>query len=482
MELTFEQKTDIGFEYVLDLVEPCSCFGAAKLKNTSVFSSKESLTREFDNIEKILKVMDERAKAIQVIDICFMQMKDISKTVEKCKQTSLTDVELFEIKRFLLLNRDLYPAFKELNDGTDLWDIDFADLSDALKIVDPDNTGVASFFVSDAASPELAKARAEKKKIENEIRLTSDPARKEDLLIQRTFIAAKEEEAEMAVKREMSKNLIPFLDDITKNTESAAKLDLTVRKAVLSRKRQTCRPVISEEAVSFENMTNPKIADVLAECDKTFTPVSITAKKGATVITGANMGGKSVALKTLALNTLLALCGFFPFAEKASVPMLDNIYMISEDLESVDKGLSSFGGEIIKFNEIAGKINSRSMALFDEFARGTNPDEGAAIVRAVTKWLNGKEAVSVLTTHYDGVAPLAGSHFQVIGLKNVDFNAVKKEIDAVSKERSASRIAEYMNYGLYKVTDNSDCPRDALSICKLLDMDKEIVGLAEKYY
>ena len=82
MELTIEQKTDIGFEYVLDLVEPCSCFGAAKLKNTSVFSSKESLSREFDNIEKILKVLDERVKAIQVIDICFMQMKDISKTVE----------------------------------------------------------------------------------------------------------------------------------------------------------------------------------------------------------------------------------------------------------------------------------------------------------------------------------------------------------------------------------------------------------------
>jgi len=60
----------------------------------------------------------------------------------------------------------------------------------------------------------------------------------------------------------------------------------------------------------MEDMINPQIADVLEEKGKRFTPVSIALEKGATVITGANMGGKSVALKTIALNILLTQCGF----------------------------------------------------------------------------------------------------------------------------------------------------------------------------
>ena len=229
-------------------------------------------------------------------------------------------------------------------------------------------------------------------------------------------------------------------------------------------------------------MVNPKISDLLSEKDKSFTPITITLKPGATVITGANMGGKSVALKTVALNTLLVLCGMYPFATKATVSMLDNIYVISEDLESIDRGLSSFGGEIIEFNSIAKKLDDKALVVLDEFARGTNPDEGAAIVRATTKWLQNKSSFSVLSTHYDNVADYAGAHYQVIGLKDIDFDMLKKKIDQNEKNKGADTIAEHMNYGLYKVEGKQDCPKDALNICRLLDLDPEIVKLAENYY
>ena len=54
--------------------------------------------------------------------------------------------------------------------------------------------------------------------------------------------------------------------------------------------------------------------------------------------------------------------------------------------------------------------------------------------------------------------------------------------DVYLKEKGADTIAEHMNYGLYKVEGKQDCPKDALNICRLLDLDPEIIKLAENYY
>ena len=63
-----------------------------------------------------------------------------------------------------------------------------------------------------------------------------------------------------------------------------------------------------------------------------------------------------------------------------------------------------------------------SLFLLDEFARGTNPDEGAVIVQAVTRYLNGVDAISLLTTHYDKVAEYARTHYQIIGLRDIELS------------------------------------------------------------
>ncbi|MBO5727532.1 MAG: hypothetical protein J6R39_02765, partial [Oscillospiraceae bacterium] len=221
---------------------------------------------------------------------------------------------------------------------------------------------------------------------------------------------------------------------------------------------------------------NPKVLDLLRDQKKTFTPVSIALDKGAAVITGANMGGKSVAMKTIALNVLLTHCGFFPFAAKASIPLFDSIHIISEDQESVDRGLSSFGGEMVRFNQMIRQMQGQfPLILLDEFARGTNPDEGAAIVQAVTKYLNRQNAVSVLATHYDGVARWGKAHYQVIGLKQLDLDALRKELAGCSGDAGVELISRHMNYGLYRVEDAQDCPRDAVNIYRLLDMKDEIL-------
>ena len=145
-------------------------------------------------------------------------------------------------------------------------------------------------------------------------------------------------------------------------------------------------------------------------------PVSIRLEQGATVITGANMGGKSVAMKTVALNVLLLQAGFLVCAKKARMPLFWSVKMLFDDLQSIQSGLSGFGsGDRPVPEGTGGGGAGLPLFLLDEFARGTNPDEGAVIVQAVTKYLNEVNAISLLTTHYDKVAENARAHYQIIG-------------------------------------------------------------------
>ena len=174
----------------------------------------------------------------------------------------------------------------------------------------------------------------------------------------------------------------------------------------------------SDISFKLENVTNPWVASVLKNRGLEFTPLSIELTQGATVITGANMGGKSISLKTIVLNVVLAMCGFYVYADYAEIPFFENIQMISEELQSVQKGLSSFGAEIIQMKDVIENVEKEfCFVVLDEFSRGTNPHEGAALVRAVTKYLNHKHVVALLVTHFDHVAEYGKAHYQVVGLK-----------------------------------------------------------------
>ena len=81
----------------------------------------------------------------------------------------------------------------------------------------------------------------------------------------------------------------------------------------------------------------------------------------------------------------------------------------------------------------------------------------------------------MLATHYDRVARWGSVHYQVIGLKELDVEALRKELAAYAGDAGVELISRHMNYGLYRVEDAQDCPRDAVNICRLLDMKAEIL-------
>ena len=522
INLPFAQRENIGFQYVLDALKPCSPYGEERVRELKPFEpcEKAELQRQLFNIQRVLTVLEAEAidsgkkarlegtvcdlpemqgelerirsaleqgegcqKALDKLLLVFMTVKNVRPTAQKCREAHLNEIELFELKRFLLKCDEMLPLFNLIQPTLQLEGISLKDTSGALDLLDPEHNRVASFYIFDGYSQTLRALRKEKRELEEQIRRLPDGEEKEALQARRSRVAADEEHEEMRIRGELSEGLRPYIDDMLHNMEAIADIDLTVEKACLALRYGGTMPRFTENTLSMTDMINPQIADAVQGRGKTFTPVSIALEKGATVITGANMGGKSVALKTIALNILLIQCGFFPFAKNASAPLFDGMYIISEDLENIDRGLSSFGGEMVRFNQVVNQIESGfSFIMLDEFARGTNPDEGAAIVQSVTAYLNSKNAVTVLATHYDNVAQRGNAHYQVIGLKDLDVDQLQAEIVARGGNVGVELISQHMNYGLYRVEGKQDCPRDALNICRLLGMKPEILEMVEKNY
>ena len=476
--LTFAQKEAIGLQYIVDAMQPCSPYGRQRLQQMAPMqpSQRPEIARQLGNIQRLLQnpaAKPVMAKLLRVL----MGMKMVRPTAEKCREYPLNDIELFELKRFLLQCREISALFDQVQPTLRLTGIALRDTQAALTVLDPEGSGVASFYLPDTMSQTLERVRGQKRALELQIR----QAPSEELLEQRTLLAGLEAREEQRIHAEMSAQLRPYLEAMLCNMDAIADLDLTAEKARIAALYGGTMPELTQGRLEMREMVNPRIADALQQRGQKFTPISIAMDRGTTVITGANMGGKSVALKTLALNLVLVHCGCFPFAAAAAVPLFDGLHIISEDLESVDRGLSSFGGEMVRFRDVLSQLaQGFHFLLLDEFARGTNPQEGAAIVRSVTRYLSECPVMAVLATHYDGVAELAGRHYQVAGLRDVDWKALGLELSRLDGQAGAKQIEKHMNYGLYPVERARACPRDALNICRLLGMPAEILREAEK--
>ena len=485
ISIRFEEKQQIGLQYALETLHGCSPFGQEKIRRLRFYTpaEREELEAELYNVQQAALHAEELKGVYDKICILLCQMKDIRNSIRRCRDGETPDhVELFEIKGYLQRLESLLPLYAQMSEVAPLRDLAFHDPKPALDILDPDNTRSRGFYIPDSMTEKLRSVRREKKELEEKLHHAATDAEKDELRLRRTRVCAEEESEETKIRRDMGARLAPLAEDMLADAESAGRLDFIIQKALFAVRYGGVMPELTDGALELTDMVNPELCDLLAEQGRSFVPVSIALEQGATVITGANMGGKSVAMKTVALNVLLMQAGFLVCAKAAKMPLFESVLMLFEDMQSIQSGLSGFGSEIVQFQKaLAQAEQGYSLFLLDEFARGTNPDEGAVIVQAVTKYLNGVNAISLLTTHYDKVADCGKAHYQIIGLRDIDPEAIRREL-AVSGEDGIRVIARHMNYGLYRVEGKSDCPRDALNICRMLSLKPEILRLIEENY
>ncbi len=473
----------VGYSYVVNLLQTCSPFGTELARKPHFYSPCEydELIDEFSRIQTLNTLLKVNLSAYRKTERVLMQFKDIKRSIAKLKDTTLTDVEFFEVKRFLILLEKLDEAYKLLCTSVSPKGITVKAFPDALDIVDPDGMRTMTFRVSDKLSSELAAIREQRHKLEIEIK-RSDNDVLDSLNTQMTLLAAKEEEEEFFVRREMSMRLATFVDDLLRTIDSIARLDYDMAKARLMNDGNCVIPELSNEnrQINFCGMLNPIIADALKKRDAEFKSIDVTLCTGSTVLTGANMGGKSVTVKTIALNCQLAMTGFPVFADTASLPMLTDIDLLSEDKEDSISGLSSFGGEMLALNDIIEKRHEGcSLVLLDEFARGTNPSEGAALVRAAVKFFNEQSNVfAFITTHFDDVACHAQRHYQVMGLRYCNIEKLKQALVSSSKSKT-DVLEKFMDYGIFELSKNENPPRDALTICQALGISDDFIKLTQ---
>ncbi|MCL1992310.1 MAG: hypothetical protein FWG66_05120 [Spirochaetes bacterium] len=492
INLSVTQKQYIGLQFIIDLCSPKSAYGKEALQNLQPFTPEQEgeLQRQLDNIEKTLAHRPLMQTEYRRLEQAFEGVKNLQKSMQKCREGVLGEIDLFEIKSYLLQLKEIAPLFDTINSRAGYAGIVFLDASPALLLLDPEQSGVATFHISGRYSKRLEGIRREKKSVEEQMQKFPFEEIPAQLLDARQALAFQEEREEQSVRASLSGKLRPFIPELLANAAAIGDLDLTMQKAAVAARFNAGKPLVSKDCVSFTDMINPQVAEALRGQNKAFTAISVELRKGATVVTGANMGGKSIALVTTALNIALVHYGFYPAAASAALPLFDFMHIISDNADPAQAaraahGLSSFGGEVLGINAIVADIERGfTCAFIDEIARGTNPQEGAAIAQGVTAYLNESRAISMISTHYDKVARHAGAHYQIIGLKQLDFEALKKQAGNTrgGAGELAKRAAACMDYNLVLADKTQAPPQEALNVCHLLGMPPAVLAEIEKIY
>ena len=440
-----------GMQYVYDNVKVCSTLGKSLLLHQLPCTKPELLREEFDKTERHIQFLRNYPSAVMNLVGALHTVNDIRQTILNLRHLRvLDDIELYEIKKFALNSQYILRLMQE----SGYEDLHLYDLSKVVQTLDPEGSRIAHFYIYSVYDERLAEIR-------KQIQGTDDAERREELTYQAMQI-------EDEVRQKLTELLHPYWKNIEDNLRQIAELDLLNAKAQLAEEWQLCRPAISETRTYYKGLFQPEVKHLLQERGEEFQPVTIELRQEPTLITGANMSGKTVVLKSICLAQYLFQFGFFVPAEEAEILPMDEVFCIIEDAQSEKHGLSSFAVEVLNINRIieSAKSGKRILALMDELARTTNPEEGKRIVNAFVLMMQKYAVMSVITTHYGGVAAKC-RRLRVTGLK----------VDQVTGNITPGNLSRYMDYTLVETTSD-EVPEEALRIAEIFNADKEFLELA----
>ena len=224
-----------------------------------------------------------------------------------------------------------------------------------------------------------------------------------------------ERDEERRILAEVSVQVGEHATELKYGVENLAVLDLAFAKAKYAEELKASEPILHELKVaglkvtgskpSTFNLPTLKLIDARHPLidSQHVVPIDVDPAPGtrAIVITGPNTGGKTVSLKTVGLLVVMAQSGFhIPAQSGSELPCFHSVWADIGDEQSIEQSLSTFSGHITNIIRILKQMDNRSLVIFDELGSGTDPQEGAAIARAILSHLLESGAMTLVATHY----------------------------------------------------------------------------------
>ncbi len=527
MKLNESTIKTIDCDFVHSKIKVFSPYGKKLKKDLIPFNSNQvkNLEDEYNRIEKIMFSINKNKYSFIELRNKFKDIKNLENTFKRLEDDkTLTVTEFFEIKCFIYTIIDSIKILDKLK--LDLEEKYILYRTEELEnLLDPDGYEIKSFYIYDTYSKELSnirnnikelsmKKQLKYKKMLEEVKndyslkilrngdLTVDKDNtllieaiknddrfyyKSETFMNITFIVKAnedldeiskkleelkllEEKETEEIRKKLSKEMKKQLDYLINMNNRIGYLDLLIAKSYFSLGFKGSKPVLTDDKkIKIIDGRHIIVEESLKKNDGKYIPVSVDLTNGVSLITGANMGGKTVSLKMVGLLTYIAQLGLFVPAKKFEFKPVDFIMTSIGDYQDIKQGLSTFGAEVEAIKEAIILNDKYGLLLIDELASGTNPKEGFALSKAIIDYFKTGNGITIISTHFDGLVDKDIKHFQVKGLKEIDENSDFKNME------------KYMDYNLIEVSTFKEVPKDAINISKLMGLNKSIIKSAENY-
>ncbi|MBN2148628.1 MAG: endonuclease MutS2 [Anaerolineales bacterium] len=275
-----------------------------------------------------------------------------------------------------------------------------------------------------------------------------------------------ERDEERRILTEISRQVGMYSGTILKAVDTIAELDMIFARAKYAEKLICTEPTLHAIPRNTQGNHPGTIIRLYQARHPMLDPatvvpidVDLDPQTYALVVTGPNTGGKTVTLKTVGLLALMAQAGLhIPAHSGSEISIFESIYADIGDEQSIEQSLSTFSGHITNIIHILQKANRRSLVILDELGAGTDPQEGAALARALLTHLLGRGISTLVTTHHPELKAYAHATAGVVNA-SVEFNLETLQ-------------------PTYHLTIGLPGRSNALAIAQRLGMPEEIVSTA----
>lgn len=316
-----------------------------------------------------------------------------------------------------------------------------------------------------------------------------EPSSVSKLSLELIHLKAEESVEEYKILSYLTELIFEKMTDIKLNIEIIAEYDMVFAKAKYSQNINGITPEINDSGyIKIIDGKHP-----LLNGDSVGLNLEIGKNYRSLIITGPNAGGKTVALKTAGILTLMVQCGLDICASKdTKMSVFENLYVDIGDNQSIENALSTFSSHIKNIAQIINLSNHSTLVLCDEIGSGTEPNEGAGLAIAVLEEFYKKGCITIASTHYGEIKKFASLHpeFQNAGMmfnKNTleplykltigsseDSNALFISKKMGIKDKVLKRAKDYINDKNY----NLDLlKKNKISCCKKTDEKSELTEI-----